>query len=315
MVGAGRWGMNHVRTLDELGVLGGIVDNDSSRLKELESIYPNVESYSDIREAFRRPFDGFTVATPSDTHHAIAKVIIQNKKHVLVEKPLALSVKDARELHDLAAVNNVNMMVGHLLLFHPAIQRIKNLLDEGKIGKMQYIYSNRLNLGAVRTEENILWNFAPHDISVFQFLIGEYPVKVTSRGGAFLQPHLHDTTMTILKYPDNVVAHIFVSWLHPFKEHRLIVIGSQGMLSFEDSSEDKTLLYYEKGVDWIKGKPVEREGATEVIDYEAALPLTEELFYFIDHLDGRPVKTANGENGIEILKILEEATASLLSGA
>ena len=314
VVGAGRWGTNHIKTLSSLGHLGGIVEPDANRLAELRKAYPNVSHFADIREALESAFDGFTVATPAETHASIAERILATKRHVLVEKPIALNVGDARRLRDVAEAQGVNLMVGHVMLFHPAIRKIKQLVESGKLGKLEYIYSNRLNLGTVRTEENILWSFAPHDISIFQYLIQTSPIEIVSRGGAFIQPHIHDTTMTILTYPQNIVGHIFQSWLHPFKEHRLIVIGSKGMFSFEDSSEDKRLLFFEKGIDWIHGEPIRRDGPTEEIPYDHAMPLTEELKYFVDHLDGRPIEHANGQDGVDVLQILEKATTSLLSG-
>ena len=255
------------------------------------------------------------MATPAETHFEIAQFIIKHKRHILVEKPIALKTADAKSLKKLAEENRVNLMVGHLLLFHPAIRKIKELIEAGKIGKFEYIYSNRLNLGTVRTEENILWSFAPHDISVFQYLIGNLPIEIVSRGGAFLQPYIHDSSMTVLTYPDNIVGHIFVNWLHPFKEHRIVVIGSKGMLSYEDSSKDKNVLFYEKGIDWIQGEPIKRDGPTEVIPYDKSMPLTEELKFFVDHLNGDPIKMADARNAVEVLEILEKASESLLTGA
>lgn len=312
VVGGGRWGKNHIRTLAELGALGGIVETDGGRRGELEQLYPGTPVVERLEDALRQPFDGYTVATPAETHYELARAVLEAGKPVLVEKPLAITAPQARRLCAMAEERRVNLMVGHVLLFHPAVRKIKELLDAGKIGKLQYLYSNRLNLGTVRTEENILWSFAPHDISIFQFFIGETPVEVVSRGGAFVQPHLHDTSMTVLTYPDNIVGHIFVSWLHPFKEHRLVVIGSKGMLSFEDSSESKDLLFYEKGIDWVQGRPIPREGPTEVIPYDRTPPLTEELRYFVERLDRRPVEIATGRSGVEVLEILERASKSLV---
>ena len=311
VIGAGYWGKNHIHTLNELGLLGGIVDNDQSLLGNFRNKYPGVKTFVNINEVIKENFDGFTVATPVKTHYEIAKYLIEHGNHVLVEKPITINVREAKELKILADKQNVNLMVGHVLLFHPAIMKIKELIDSGKIGKLQYIYSNRLNLGTVRTEENILWSFAPHDISIFQYFIEKRPTEIVSRGGKFLQNNIHDMTMTVLTYPNNVVGHIFVSWLHPFKEHRLIVIGSKGMLSFEDSSNNKELLYYEKGIDWMHGKPVKHEGVTENIRYEKSLPLTNELRYFADHLDGRSIEISDSTSAIEVLKILEIATDSL----
>ena len=314
VVGAGRWGKNHIRTLHNLGYLAGIVESDTDSRLECQEKYSDVKTFGSIRDAIRENFDGFTVATPAETHFEIAEFIINHKKHVLVEKPITLKAEEARCLKKLAEENKVNLMVGHLLLFHPVIRKIRELIESGKIGKFQYVYSNRLNLGTVRTEENILWSFAPHDISIFQYLIGNLPVEIVSRGGAFLQPHIHDSSMTILTYPNNIVGHIFVSWLHPFKEHRMVVIGSKGMLYYEDSSEAKDILFYEKGIDWIQGEPIMRDGPTEIIQYDKSMPLTEELKYFADHLDGNPIEMADAQSAVDVMEILEKASESLLTG-
>jgi len=294
--------------------LGGVVEVDENRRRDLKEQWPVIPVFRCIKEALKADFDGFTVATPAPFHYKIAKLLIENEKPVLVEKPITLKSVQARNLEKLAEENNVNLMVGHVLLFHPAIQRIKELIDAGKIGILQYMYSNRLNLGTVRTEENVFWSFAPHDISIFQFFTDSYPQKITSTGGAFLQNKIHDTTMTILEYPDNVKSHIFVSWLHPFKEHRLVVIGSKGMLRFEDSSEGKPLVFYDKGFGWSVGEPVKRDGPTEQVKYDNKMPLTEELKYFIEHLDESPPVIANSQNAVEVMEILEKATESLMNG-
>ena len=313
VVGAGRWGKNHIKTLHSIGCLAGIVESDESTLGQLKETYPDVKTFINVKDAVKEDFDGFTVATPAETHFEIGEFLLKQKKHVLIEKPITLTAEHARQLKKTAENSGVNLMVGHVLLFHPVIRKIKELIDQGKIGKLQYIYSNRLNLGTVRKEENILWSFAPHDISIFQYFIEKLPIEIVSRGGAFLQPNIQDSTMTILTYPDNIVGHIFVSWLHPFKEHRVVVIGSKGMLSYEDSSEDKQLMFYEKGIDWIQGEPIKRDGPTEIIPYNKSMPLTEEMKYFVSRLDGSPVETCDGQNGVDVLEILEKATESLLS--
>jgi len=314
VVGAGRWGMNHIRTLDKLGALGGIVEVGENRHMDLKEQWPEIPVYQRTKETLEADFDGYTIVTPAPFHYEIAKLLIVNKKHVLVEKPITLKSVQARNLKILAEENNVNLMVGHVLLFHPAVQKIKELINTGKIGALQYMYSNRLNLGTIRTEENVFWSFAPHDISIFQYLTDSYPQKITSTGGAFLQRDIHDTTMTILEYPDNVMGHIFVSWLHPFKEHRLVIIGSKGMLRFEDSVEGKPLVFYDKGFEWNVGEPVKRDGPTEQIEYENKMPLTEEMKYFIEHLDGASPIIAGSQNAVEVIEILEKATESLKNG-
>lgn len=317
VVGGGRWGANHIRTLEELGMLGGFVEPDADRRAALAARHPGAAAFARIEDAVQRPFDGFVIATPAQTHVELARFVIERGRHVLVEKPLALISRDARELVAAAARAGVNLMVGHVLLFHPAIRKIGEIIRGGqdsKIGRLQYLYSNRLNLGTVRTEENILWSFAPHDISIFQYWIGKRPLAVDSRGGVWLQPHIHDTTLTMLRYPDNVVGHVFLSWLHPYKEHRIVVIGSKGMLSFEDSSSGKQLLFYEKGIDWVQGEPIPRDGPTESIPYASEEPLAAELRYFAERCDGRPVEIASGASGVEVLEILERATESLHGG-
>lgn len=312
VVGGGRWGKNHIRTLNDLGVLAGVVDANGSTLEWFKDKYPQIATHTRIDEALDAGYDGFTVATPAETHFEIASKIIKAKKPLLVEKPITLESWQARRLKELADANNVTLMVGHVMLFHPAIRKIKELISSGKIGKLEYIYSNRLNLGTVRIEENILWSLAPHDISIFQYFIGSDPIEVISRGGAFIQPHIHDSTMTVLTYPNNVVAHIFVSWLHPFKEHRIVVIGTKGMLSFEDSSTDKNILFYEKGIDWVRGEPVSRDGSTEIIPYEKTMALTEEMKCFIEHLDTPELlKDANSHEALKVLEILERASNGL----
>ena len=185
------------------------------------------------------------------------------------------------------------------------------MIDRGKIGKIQYIYSNRLNLGTVRREENVFWSFAPHDISIFQFFSDSFPSDVFSKGGDFLQKNIHDTTITYLKYPNGIQGHIYVSWLHPFKEHRLVIIGSKGSLHFEDSDLNKPLLFY-KNED-TKGKDIIllKNKISKKIEYESVLPLENQLKYFIEIIKGNPIKKANINEGIDVIRILEMASKSL----
>jgi len=312
VVGGGYWGKNHISTLHELGCLGGIVESNQELLNSFAEQYPEVKRFLFLDEALQdNSFLGFTVATPAETHYSLAKQIMEAGKHVLVEKPLTLQKDHAEELVYLSEKNNVNLMVGHVLLFHPAIKKIKNLIDENKIGKLQYIYSNRLNLGQVRTEENVFWSLAPHDIAIFQYFTDLFPEKVYANGSSFLQENIHDSTMTQLKYPNGVEAHIFVSWLHPFKEHRLVVIGSEAMITFEDSAEGNPLKLYAKKFNMSKGLPEKIDGPVTLIDYERKMALTEELLYFSNHLNNKIPKLANGKHALEVMKILIEASEQL----
>ena len=312
VVGAGYWGKNHIRILHELGFLGGIVESNKETLNCFAEQYPDVKGFLSLDEALQdKSFLGFTVATPAKTHYSVAKQAMEAGKHVLVEKPLALEKKHAEELIHLSEKNNVNLMVGHVLLFHPAIKKIKELINKGKIGKLQYIYSNRLNLGQVRTEENVFWSLAPHDISVFQYFTNSFPTSIHASGSAFLQEGIHDSTLTQLKYPSGVEGHIFVSWLHPFKEHRLVVIGTEAMITFEDSSEGNPLKLYAKKIDMENGIPEKIDGPVTLIDYEQKMALTEELQYFVSHLDGKKPNIANGQHALEVTKILIIANKQL----
>ena len=309
VIGGGRWGVNHIKTLYSLNISVGCVDTKLNQLKKLKSQFHQIVCFSSIEESFRENFDGYVIATPAFTHAKLAKLIISNNKPVLVEKPLSVSVSQSKEIKSALNKYDGRLVVGHLLLFHPAIQKIKSMIDNGKIGEIQYIYSNRLNFGRVRTEENVFWSFAPHDISLFQFYSNSFPSKVFSLGGDFLQKNIHDTTITYLKYPNGIQGHIYVSWLHPFKEHRLVVIGSKGSLHFEDSINNKPLLFYEK--DDSKGILSLKNKIPKKIEYQSVLPLENELKYFIEVIKGKPTEIANIDEGMDVIKILEMASKSL----
>ena len=312
VVGAGYWGKNHIKTLKRLNVLKGIVELNHKILNTFLNRYPDVNGHSNIEEALVEDYDGFIIATPAKTHYQIAKVIINAQKHVLIEKPMTLSVEEANELVVLADKNKVNAMVGHVLLFHPAMNKIKKIINNGKIGDLQYIYSNRLNLGKVRTEENVFWSLAPHDIAIFQYLTDSIPIKIKATGSTFLQKGIADSTMTQLEYENGVKGHIFVSWLHPFKEHRLVVIGSEAMISFEDSLDDKPLKLYSKKINLNSGIPEKVDGPVKIIPYENKMPLDIELEYFINHLSSVKPKISNIKHGYEVVKTLVEASKQIM---
>ncbi len=312
VVGAGYWGKNHIRTLFNLNALGGVVDHDKNILVSSLEKYPNIKKHQNLNDALLSNYDGYIVATPATTHFEIAKQIIKSEKHVLIEKPMTLSISDAEELVALAEKNKVNVLVGHVLLFHPAIIKIKELINKGYIGELQYIYSNRLNLGKVRTQENVFWSLAPHDIAIFQYLTGSNPKKVNAKGSTFLQEGIPDSTLTQFEYDNNIRGHIFVSWLHPFKEHRLVVIGSEAMISFDDSLIDKPLKLYSKKIDLKSGVPEKIDGPVEIIPFQKKMPLEIELEYFLDHLMDKKLEISNIYHGLEVVKILVKASEQLL---
>ena len=189
---------------------------------------------------------------------------------------------------------------------------MKSLINEGLIGEMQYIYSNRLNLGTFRKDENVFWSFAPHDISLFNYLFDDTPSKVFSNGLDILQKNIHDITITSFKYGRKKMGHIFVSWLHPFKEHRFVVVGSKGMLHFEDSVENKPLLYYDKKAEFINSVPNPKNGEITDIAFSDDRPLTNELKYFISKLNSEKIEVSSGIEGLDVIKILEDASNSLI---
>ena len=313
VIGAGYWGKNHIKTLNRLNALKGIVELDIDTLNIFTKKYSDVNGHSKIEDALNENYDGFIIATPAKTHFEIAKTIINAGKHVLIEKPLTLSIKEAKELVVLADKNKINAMVGHVLLFHPAVKKIKAMIDNGEIGDLQYIYSNRLNLGKVRTEENVFWSFAPHDIAIFQYLTDSIPMKINANGSTFLQEGIPDSTMTQLEYENGVKGHIFVSWLHPFKEHRLVVIGSEAMISFEDALDEKPLKLYSKKINLKSGIPEKIDGPVKLIPYENKMPLDIELEYFINHLSSVKPKISNIRHGYEVVKTLVDASQQILT--
>ena len=313
VVGAGQWGINHIKTLSTLDCLGGVIDKSESALEKIVNKYQDCFVSNSLEESFSYDFDGYIVSTKPSTHFQISKKIIENKKPLLVEKPLTLNVKDAINLNNLAKKNSVDLMVGHLLLFHPAFKKIKELINKGLLGEIQYIYSNRLNLGRFRSDENVLWSFAPHDISLFNYFFGDKPYEVSSNGLDILQDGIHDTSITSFKYSKKRMGHIFVSWLHPFKEHRFVIIGSNGMISFEDSDINKPLIFHDKKIEFINSIPTPKTGKSYNIDYDNNLPLTEELKYFLSVIDGEELKIANGDSAVDVMEVLDLATRSLMS--
>ncbi|MBN1634526.1 MAG: Gfo/Idh/MocA family oxidoreductase [Ignavibacteria bacterium] len=314
IIGAGKWGINHIRTANKLLGQNLKIVADLNPLRELEvtKINPEINFSTDISSILdSSEINCVIISTPAELHFELSKLCLENNKNILVEKPITLNSAEAKELINISEINNLKLMVGHVLLFHPAVRKMKELIRNVKIGNIQYIYSNRLNLGAIRSEENILWSFAPHDISVIQYLIEQSPVFIYAAGSSFVQRNIEDTTLTYLKFPSNVHAHIFVSWLHPFKEQRMVVIGNKGMLVFEDSLKTEKLKFYPKGFTSENGVLKKFEGDYEVIDFPVEQPLEEEQKHFFDCVINDKTPLTNGIHALEVLQILEEASKNL----
>ncbi|MBL8007244.1 MAG: Gfo/Idh/MocA family oxidoreductase [Ignavibacteria bacterium] len=314
VIGCGNWGMNHVRTAykifgKRLKYCSDSYPESGIKIKEIsEEIIFTVDLNDVLND---KSVKAVIVATPAETHFEITEKLLLAGKNVLVEKPITLNSDEAKILNRTALDKKLILMVGHLLLFHPAILKIKEYIDNGKLGNLQYIYSNRLNLGTVRNEENILWSFAPHDISVIQFFTGDVPSEVSASGAVFLQKNIQDTTLTVLKFRKNIHAHVYVSWLHPFKEQRLVVIGDKAMMMFEDTLKENKLKFYPKGFDMVNGMPVKRDMGFENIEFDPVSPLEQEQRHFVSCIEDKKTPRADGNNAIEVLETLERAQKEL----
>ncbi len=313
VIGAGYWGKNLVRNFHQLGSLKLICDKNESLLADFRKQYAEVETCLALADVMKRKdIQGVVISTPAETHFNLAREALLAGKNVLVEKPLVLHEKEAVELIALAGAKKRVLMVGHLLQYHPVFVRLKEMAAAGDLGRINYIYSHRLNLGKIRREENILWSFAPHDISMILALAGEEPESVLTTGGNYLHQKIADVTTTHLKFPSGLQAHIFVSWLHPFKDQKLVVVGDRKMAVFDDTQpwQDKLLLYPHQ-IDWKNHMPVPRKAAAERVQISEAEPLQYECRHFLDCISDGSQPITDGHEGLKVLKVLNASQASL----
>ena len=312
VVGTGYWGKNLVRNFYELDALYGICDLDERALKPFKEKYPEIATFMNFETLLRDPkVVAVVVSTPAATHYALVKEALIAGKDVFVEKPIALTYKEGAELVALAEENKRILMVGHILEYHPAVAKLKELIDANELGDIQYIYSNRLNLGKIRTEENILWSFAPHDISVILYLLNEMPEKVAAHGGNYLNPHIADVTISTMNFPSGAKAHIFVSWLHPYKEQKLVIVGSKKMMVFDDVNPQNKLIAYNHRIDWVGDLPVPRPEDALPVEIEKREPLKSECRHFLECIAGRKTPQTSGLKGLKVLQVLEACQESL----
>jgi UDP-2-acetamido-3-amino-2,3-dideoxy-glucuronate N-acetyltransferase len=311
VVGAGYWGKNLVRNYYALGALESVCDADDKTLDRVRKEY-NVATTKDYDAILSdSAVDAIAIAVPAALHYDMAKRALMAGKGVFVEKPLALNAREGKELVDLASSQGAVLMVGHILEYHPAIIELNRLVQEGELGKIRYIYSSRLNLGKLRTEENILWSFAPHDISVILGILGELPTHAASKGGCYLNPPIVDTTLSTLEFPSGVQAHIFVSWLHPFKEQRLCVIGSEKMAVFDDLESVKKLVVYAHRINWLERKPVAERDGGQVIPVPKGEPLLKECEHFLESVQTKGMPRTSGKSALRVLEVLDACGRSL----
>jgi len=311
VIGSGYWGKNLVRNFRELGALAAVCDVTEAGRATARELAPDVPILGDVGELLAREgIDAVAIATPAETHHELAGAALAAGLDVFVEKPLALTYEDGARMVAAAEAGGRILMVGHVLEYHPAIAELKRLVDSGELGRVRYIYSHRLSLGKIRREENALWSFAPHDIAIILRLLGNTPFQVTATGGSYVTPNIADVTVTDLLFDDGVRAHIFVSWLHPFKEQRLVVIGDKRMASFDDVN--KQLVLYDQRVELREGQPVPVKGEGRQVPFDAAEPLRLECQAFLDAVATRRPPLTDGESGLRVLKVLQAAQRSLV---
>lgn len=321
VVGAGAWGRNHVRTVAGLvdAELAAVCDTDPAARERVARQYPGTLVTADL-SALLGAVEAVIVASPAATHAQVARQAIAAGKPCLVEKPFALNVGDAEAVARLAADRRIPVLAGHLLVYHPAIERLRSLVQGGDLGRIFYLYGLRVNLGQVRRDENALWSFGPHDVSVALYLLGEQPVRVAAHGRSYLQPAIEDVVFLTMEFASGVLAHVQMSWLDPHKERKLTVVGAKKMVVFDDMEPREKLRIYDKGVD----RPPEygsfgeslaiREGDIFIPRIPTVEPLAAELAHFVRVARGAEPPRAGAGDGVQVVRVLEAASRSLARG-
>ncbi len=313
LIGCGYWGKNLCRNFHDLGALSAVVDATESGKATAKAIAPDAcfsRDFEDILD--NNNIEGIAIATPAETHSNLAIRAMRAGKDVFVEKPMALTLHEAEAMQKVSEETDRILMIGHLLEYHPAVLKLRERIASGEFGKINYIYSNRLNFGKVRTEESALWSFAPHDVAVILRLKGESPFEVSACGGSYLTNGIADITMSNLRFLDNSRAHIFVSWLHPFKEQRLVVVGDQKMAIFNDVAPfGEKLMVYPQKVKFDGTMPLLNRDDAEFIEHADVEPLREECNHFLQSIESRQEPLTDARSGIKVLKVLHACQKSI----
>ncbi len=312
VIGCGYWGKNLVRNFSEIGALHSVCDANSELANAASQTYGVPALF--FEQVLQSDVDGVVIAAPAAQHFDLTQKVLKAGKHVFVEKPLSLKIDEAQKLCEFSIQVNRKLMVGHLLQYHPAFLELKQLISKGNLGRLQYIYSNRLNLGKFRNEENILWSFAPHDISMILGLAGDLPEKIYATGACHLNPRIHDVTTTHMHFKNGIQAHIFVSWLHPYKEQKLVVVGDRGMAVFDDGLPwGEKLKLYPHQVTWVDGLPQPEKADVIHVPLAVEEPLKLECQHFIDSIKNDQKPRTDGYEGLRVLRVLDAAQQSLYS--
>ena len=322
VVGAGAWGLNHVRVLASApgAELVLVVDPDPATEARVRALAPGARHAVDLDQALAPSIDALVIASPAPTHAALAERALRAGKHVLVEKPLALSLPDAIGLRDLAAAQGRVAMVGHLMLFHPVVEHLRGLVTADALGTVHCLHATRVNLGRHRCDENVLWSFGPHDLAVFDYLLGEQlPEAVSACGQSMLSPGIEDVAFLTLTYPGGVLAHVHLSWLHPRKERRLTVVGSRKMAEFDDVAVEK-LRIYDKGYDsppaftQFAQYLTLRDGEVLIPNIPMSEPLEAELRHFLGCIRDGSGPRADLGSAVRVTRVLAAAQQSMAAG-
>jgi len=321
VIGAGYWGRNYVRNLASLSELRWVCDLSEEARRRAARAAPAARLTTDLDEVLADPaVRAVAVATNAVHHHDHAMAALRAGKHVLVEKPMAVSVVHAERMVAEAEGRGLVLMVGHLMLYHPAVEKLRAIVEGGELGRVYYMYALRVNLGRVRSDENALWSFAPHDLSIIRYLLGQEPTTVWARGESYLQEGVEDVVFVNLQFPDRTMAQIQLSWLDPRKERRLTVVGSRKMVVFDDSHATEKLRIYDKGFD----RPPEydtygdylsiRNGDIHIPHIDLAEPLAVECRHFLDAAKSGATPRTSSRDGLEVVRILAAAERSLHAG-
>lgn len=322
-VGAGAWGQNHIRIFSSLKdcYLKICCDKRKETLKKISDNFNQelklTTNFEDILQDDK--VEAVVIATSASDHASLAIKALSSGKHVFVEKPLALNLQDSKEIIDVACKNKRILMVGHLLLYHPAVLKLKDYIQNGELGEILYLYSTRVNLGRIREDENALWSLTSHDISVALFLLDDIPHEVAVRGESYLRKNIEDVVFVTLKFKNNVLCQIHASWLDPHKIRKFTVVGSKKMAVFDDMEHSEKIRIYDKGFDWQKNYGdyeaflSTRDGDIYIPKINMVEPLKIECQHFLDSIKNNQTPLTDGENGLKVLSVLTAAQSSLKS--
>ncbi len=323
IVGVGDWGRNLLRNFARLKEcqIAFVCDSDEKNLKKASALFPHFEVSKDYQRALSQDsVDAVVVATPPDSHFSIAKEVLLSGKHVFVEKPLVLNLEEGEKLCRIASEKGKMIMVGHIMMYHAATRKLREYIQKGELGEVYYIYTQRINLGKVRNNENALFSFAPHDISLVCYLLDKTPVRVSATGSSYLQDGIEDVVFVSLHFADRVMAHIHVSWLDPHKDRKVTIVGSKKMAVFDDTEASEKIWLYDKGVDSkfdysTYGEYLSlRSGDILIPKIESTEPLELECKHFIECIQNGQKPLSDGQEGLKVLKVLQAAQKSLKSG-